>query len=269
MKFTKMQGCGNDYIYVYCENRQIRNPSLLARRISDRHYGVGADGLILIFPSEKADFRMEMYNADGSRGKMCGNGIRCLGQYVYEYGKTKKKELEIETDSGIRKLWLYPDTQNEWKVRVCMGKPVIRSVNYMISIMGRKTETVLVSMGNPHAVVFHVPGEGSFKSWNMELAKEISESSLFPGGINTEMVQLYSEYGMKVRVWERGSQETLSCGTGACAAVAAAVVTGRGKRKMKVEMPGGILEVEWKEEDSLMYLEGKSRIICEGEYREK
>ncbi|MBY0757970.1 MULTISPECIES: diaminopimelate epimerase [Sellimonas] len=268
MNFTKMQGCGNDYIYVDSEKEKIRNPSALARRISDRHYGVGADGLILICPSDRADFRMEMYNADGSRGTMCGNGIRCLGQYVYQNGKTEKKELEIETDSGIKKLWLYPDDKN-FRVRVCMGVPDIREKHFAVSIRGRKTEVVLVSMGNPHAVIFLPPDAGSFRQWKMEYAREISEYSAFRGGINAELVRMTSEYGMKMRVWERGSGETLSCGTGACAAAAAAAVTGRGKRRMKIEMPGGILSTEWKTGSGLMYLEGTSRIICKGDYTDK
>lgn len=267
MKFTKMHGCGNDYIYINGEKEKITNPSFLARRISDRHFGIGADGMILIYPSEKADFRMEMYNADGSRGKMCGNGIRCVGEYVYEYKMTDKKELEIETDSGIKKLWLYPENGYVHKVRVCMGKPEITDERFPVSICGKRTEAVLVSMGNPHAVIFMPPEEGGWKSWDMDYAKAVSAYSGFKEEMNVELVQICSEYTMKVRVWERGSGETLSCGTGACAAAAAAYRTGRTRRRIKAEMAGGLLSVEWKTGSKLMYLEGSSRVICEGEYR--
>lgn len=262
MHFVKMEGCGNDYIYVDQEKEQIVNPQTLARKISDRHFGVGADGMILICPSDTADCRMEMYNADGSRGKMCGNGVRCVAKYLYDYKKIRKEEIAVETDSGIHTVRILEDSG---KATVAMGTPVIEEVPYVISMEGQKTEMMIVSMGNPHAVIFMEPEEGSWKTWNMKKAEAVSTHSDFPDGINVELVQVYSETGMKIRVWERGSKETLSCGSGACAAAAAAIRSGRTKQKVNIEMPGGMMEVEW-DSDGQMYLTGGCRFVCEGEY---
>nr|WP_294464564.1 diaminopimelate epimerase [uncultured Sellimonas sp.] len=262
MHFVKMEGCGNDYIYVELEHETVPNPQRLARKISDRHFGVGADGLILIAPSDQADCRMEMYNADGSRGRMCGNGVRCVARYLYDYKKIRKQEISVETDSGIHKVRILEDSQ---KATVRMGAPLIEETAHVISMEGQKTEMTIVSMGNPHAVIFMTPEEGSWKTWDMKKAAAISTHSDFPEGINVELVQVYSETGMKVRVWERGSNETLSCGSGACAAAAAAIRSGRTKQKVNIEMPGGMLEVEWKE-DGELYLTGGCRFVCEGEY---
>lgn len=262
MHFVKMEGCGNDYIYVDLEQETVENPQSLARKISDRHFGVGSDGLILIGPSVQADCRMEMYNADGSRGKMCGNGVRCVARYLYDYKKIRKPQICVETDSGIHEVHILEETE---KATVRMGKPVIERPDHVISMEGQKTRMTVVSMGNPHAVIFMTPEEGSWKNWDMKKASVISTHSDFPDGINVELVQVYSETGMKIRVWERGSQETLSCGSGACAAAAAAILQGRTKRKVNVEMPGGMLEVEWKT-DGELYLTGSCHIVCEGEY---
>lgn len=262
MHFVKMEGCGNDYIYLDGEKEQVNNPQTLARKISDRHFGVGADGLIVIYPSEIADCRMEMYNADGSRGSMCGNGVRCVGRYLYDYKKMQKEKIKIETDSGIHTVQILKGLE---KGIVDMGVPEIMETSHAISIEGKRTEMMIVSMGNPHAVIFMSPEEGGWKSWDMKKAAVISEHSDFPDGINVELVQVYSETGMKIRVWERGSNETLSCGSGACAAAAAAYRTGRTKQKVNVEMLGGMLEVEWKT-DGGIYLTGGCRFVCEGEY---
>lgn len=262
MHFVKMEGCGNDYIYLDAEGKTVSNPQALARKISDRHFGVGADGMILICQSDVADCRMEMYNADGSRGTMCGNGVRCVAKYMHDYKKIQKEEISVETDSGIHTVRILEDSE---KGKVDMGEPVILEETHAISMEGRKTEMMLISMGNPHAVIFMTPEEGSWKSWDMKKAAAISSHSDFTDGINVELVQVYSETGMKIRVWERGSGETLSCGSGACAAAAAAILTGKTKRKVNVEMPGGMLEVEWKPGGE-MYLTGSSHFICEGEY---
>lgn len=262
MHFVKMEGCGNDYIYLDGEKEKVNNPQALARRLSDRHFGVGADGMILICQSEIADCRMEMYNADGSRGSMCGNGVRCVARYLYDYKKVRKEVIMIETDSGVHEVRILGNGE---KGTVAMGNPEILETSHIISIEGKKTEMMLVSMGNPHAVIFMPPEEGSWKSWDMKKASAISEHSDFPDGINVELVQIYSETGMKVRVWERGSNETLSCGSGACAAAAAAYLNGRTKRKVNVEMPGGMLEVEWKT-DGEMYLTGGCHFVCVGDY---
>ena len=262
MHFVKMEGCGNDYIYLDGEKEAISNPQALARKISDRHFGVGADGMILICPSDTADCRMEMYNADGSRGSMCGNGVRCVARYLYDYKQIKKQEIAVETDSGIHTVRVLKDSE---KGKVSMGRPVILDQSHIISLEGQKLEMMLVSMGNPHAVIFMPPEEGSFKTWDMRRAAVISSHSDFPDGVNVELVQVYSETGMKIRVWERGSKETLSCGSGACAAATAAILDGRTKRKVNVEMLGGMLEVEWKS-DGEVYLTGSCHFICEGDY---
>lgn len=262
MHFVKMEGCGNDYIYLDVEKEEVNNPQALARKMSDRHFGVGADGLILICPSETADCRMEMYNADGSRGSMCGNGVRCVARYLYEYKNMRKENIAVETDSGVHTVRIMKESG---KGTVDMGTPEIIEESHVISMEGKKTEMVLVSMGNPHAVIFMPPEEGGWKSWDMKKAAAISEHTDFPDGINVELVQVYSETGMKIRVWERGSNETLSCGSGACAAAAAAHLTGRTKRKVNVEMRGGMLEVEWKT-DGEIYLTGGCRFVYEGEY---
>ena len=202
MHFVKMEGCGNDYIYVELEHETVPNPQRLARKISDRHFGVGADGLILIAPSDQADCRMEMYNADGSRGRMCGNGVRCVARYLYDYKKIRKQEISVETDSGIHKVRILEDSQ---KATVRMGAPLIEETAHVISMEGQKTEMTIVSMGNPHAVIFMTPEEGSWQTWDMKKAAAISTHSDFPEGINVELVQVYSETGMKVRVWRGGA----------------------------------------------------------------
>ena len=193
---------------------------------------------------------------------MCGNVVRCVARYLYDYKKIRKEKIAVETDSGIHTVRILEDSG---KATVDMGFPVIEEEPHVISMEGRKTEMILVSMGNPHAVIFMEPEEGSWKNWDMKKAETISTHSDFPDGINVELVQVYSETGMKIRVWERGSKETLSCGSGACAAAAAAIRTERTKEKVNIEMPGGMLEVEWRKMEG-MYLTGGCRFVCEGEY---
>lgn len=273
MYFTKMHGLGNDYVYVNCFTEYVREPEKLARRLSDRHFGIGADGLILIVPSEKADFGMEIYNADGSRAEMCGNGIRCLAKYVYEQGLTDKRELTVETLAGIRKLWLDVREGRVEQVTVDMGYPVFqadkipiisensRVVQEKITIRRTEYRMTGVSMGNPHAVVYvkHVNG--------LELGllgPEFEYHGRFPKRVNVEFVEVVSRNEIRVRVWERGAKETLACGTGACAAVAASVLNDLTERQVTVQLKGGELTVLWSEEDGKIYMTGPAVAVFEG-----
>ena len=229
MRFAKMQGTGNDYIYVNCLEEVVNEPDILARRLSDRHFGVGADGLVLIRPSGRADFAMEMYNADGSRGEMCGNGIRCLGKYVYDRGLTDKRELDIQTGSGTRHLRLFPGEGDGAggeirMVEVNMGKPVLEAdqvpaisehtcmVHEPVRVGGVEYPMTAISMGNPHAVIF----TGRVRGLDLQrLGPPIEYHGRFPRRVNVEFAQVEDRGTVRVRVWERGSGETLSCGTGA------------------------------------------------------
>ena len=287
MKFTKMQGTGNDYIYVNCLEENVREPEILARRLSDRHFGVGADGLILICPSGKADFAMEMYNADGSPGEMCGNGIRCLGKYVYDRGMTDKKELDIQTRAGIRHLRLLnglPGTENARKktggreaitaVEVNMGRPVLEADQvpaisehtYMISedvrVNGASYRMTALSMGNPHTVIFTERVKGLDLQW---LGPAIEYHGRFPKRVNVEFVQVEGRRTLTVRVWERGSGETLSCGTGACASLAAGVLNHLTDRQVTVKLKGGELLAEWREDTDEILLTGPAVHVFDGE----
>ena len=227
MKFTKMQGIGNDYVYVNCLQETIENPSELAKKISDRHYGVGSDGLIMINPSDKADFEMEMYNADGSRGEMCGNGIRCVAKYVYDYGLTDKTSISVETLAGIKYLDLTVEDGKVVLVKVDMGKPMLRPeevpvvsekeevIDEPITVDGQEYRMTCVSMGNPHAVVFI---DQDVKEFPLEtVGVKFENHERFPKRVNTEFVNVLDRHTAQMRVWERGSGETLACGTGACA----------------------------------------------------
>lgn len=273
MYFTKMHGLGNDYVYVNCFAEYVREPGKLARRISDRHFGIGSDGLILICPSEKADFRMEIYNADGSRAEMCGNGIRCLAKYVYEQGLTGKKKLTVETPAGIRKLWLEVNDGQVEQVTVDMGYPVFqadkipiisensRVVQEKITIHHTEYRMTGVSMGNPHAVVYvkHIKGLDM-----NQLGPEFEYHGRFPKRVNVEFVEVTNRREIRVRVWERGAGETLACGTGACAAVAASVLNDLTERQVTVKLEGGELTVLWSEEDSRIYMTGPAVAVFEG-----
>ena len=273
LEFTKMHGIGNDYVYVNVLNQTVADPAALARRVSDRHFGIGSDGLVLIRPSAVADFMMDMYNSDGSQGRMCGNAIRCVAKYVYERGLTSKKKLDIETLSGVKTLTLQVAGGEVAQVTVNMGRPVFdparipvrwhdsRMVEEPIAVAGRLYKLTCVSMGNPHAVTFMDQVE------NLDLqhlGPSFENHSLFPDRINTEFVQVADRQTLRMRVWERGSGETLACGTGACAALAAAVVTGRSDRRVVVRLNGGELQIEWDEERDEILMTGPAAFVFDG-----
>ena len=274
MKFTKMHGCGNDYVYVNCLDEVIEDRSLTAVKVSDRHFGIGSDGLICIDPSDVADFKMDMYNADGSQGKMCGNGIRCVGKYVYDYGLTDKTCITVETLAGIKELALSVVNHKVESVRVCMGKPDFTSsnipvvsdketaVDVNVSIQGRDYTLTCVSMGNPHAVIFVEDVESIDLP---QIGPLFENHSIFPERINTEFVQVLENGDLRMRVWERGSGETLACGTGTCAALAAAVVCGKTSRSANVYVKGGVLSIEWSAKDDMIYMTGPAEIVFEGQ----
>ena len=274
MKFTKMHGCGNDYVYVNCLDEVIKDRSLTAVKVSDRHFGIGSDGLICIDPSDVADFKMDMYNADGSQGKMCGNGIRCVGKYVYDYGLTDKTCITVETLAGIKELELSVVNHKVESVRVCMGKPDFTSSNIPVvsdketavevnvSIQGRDYTRTCVSMGTPHAVIFVEDVESIDLP---QIGPLFENHSIFPERINTEFVQVLENGDLRMRVWERGSGETLACGTGTCAALAAAVVCGKTSRSANVYVKGGVLSIEWSAKDDMIYMTGPAEIVFEGQ----
>lgn len=279
MRFAKMQGTGNDYIYVNCLEEVVNEPDILARRLSDRHFGVGADGLVLIRPSGRADFAMEMYNADGSRGEMCGNGIRCLGKYVYDRGLTDKRELDIQTGSGTRHLRLFPGKGDGAggeirMVEVNMGKPVLEAdqvpaisehtcmVHEPVRVGGVEYPMTAVSMGNPHAVIF----TGHVKGIDLQrLGPSIEYHGRFPRRVNVEFAQVEDRGTARVRVWERGSGETLSCGTGACAVLVAGVLNDLTDRQVTVKLIGGDLLAEWREETGEILLTGPAVHVFDGD----
>jgi diaminopimelate epimerase len=284
MKFTKMHGAGNDYVFIDCFAQPIpRDPAALARRISDRHFGVGSDGLILICPSKVADARMWMFNADGSEGEMCGNGIRCVGKYLYEHGIWRKLEMTIETGAGIKNLQLFLEGDRIRRVRVGMGVPRLRPdeiptslrapsgkmedpvVELPYQVGGMEVKLTCVSMGNPHAVIFV---EELLDDWVLGLGPSIERAEVFPRRTNVEFVRVLSPQEVEMRVWERGSGETLACGTGAAAVCVAGVLTGRTQPRLKVHALGGILELEWNSEDSEVYLTGPAEEVFWGEWLE-
>ncbi|MCR5737328.1 MAG: diaminopimelate epimerase [Eubacterium sp.] len=275
MKFTKMEGCGNDYVYVDGFANKIDDPNALAEKISDRHFGVGSDGLIMINPSDVADFKMSMYNADGSEGKMCGNGIRCVAKFVYDYGMTEKEEITVETLSGIKTLQLSVEDGAVKSVRVNMGTPELvaknvpvvsekeQVINEPLTVDGKTYGITCVSMGNPHAVTFVEDTDG------LEIEKigpMFETNEIFPDRVNTEFIQVLDRNTVKMRVWERGSGETFACGTGACASVVAAVLNGKTENKVTVKLLGGDLFIEYNEEENTVYMTGPARIVFTGEY---
>lgn len=277
MKFTKMQGLGNDYVYVNCFEEKIETPSELAAKISDRHFGVGSDGLIMINPSEKADFEMEMYNADGSRGEMCGNGIRCVGKYVYDYGLTDKTEISVETLGGVKYLSLNVEDGKVRSVRVDMGSPVLRpadipvrcdgerAVDVPVNVDGTEYRMTCVSMGNPHAVVF----VDDVETFPLEaVGPKFENHEVFPNRVNTEFVRVVDRKTAEMRVWERGSGETLACGTGACAVAVACVLNGMGEDEMTVKLLGGDLLIQWDRENDKVYMTGPAETVFDGVWNE-
>ena len=274
MKFTKMHGLGNDYVYVNCLKETVENPSELARFVSDRHFGIGSDGLILIRPSEKADFQMDMYNADGSQAEMCGNGIRCVGKYVYDYGLTDKTEITIDTLAGIKNLKLTVENGKVSLIRVNMGSPILSSrqipvlwegetaVNIPVEIRGRQYHMTCVSMGNPHAVVFM----DNVKELDIERIGPFFEMHpIFPKITNTEFVEVLDRNTVNMRVWERGSGETLACGTGTCATVVACVLNNKTENDVTVHLLGGDLHIFWDREANQIYMTGPAEVVFDGE----
>ena len=278
MEFTKMQGLGNDYVYVNCFKEKIENPSVMAVNVSDRHFGIGSDGLILIKPSEVADFEMEMYNADGSRGEMCGNGIRCVAKYVYDYGLTDKTSISVETLGGIKYLDLTVEHGKVTLVKVDMGTPILKPelipivakgetvIDEPIMVGGKEYHMTGVSMGNPHDVVFM----DDIKNLEIEKIGPLFENhERFPNRINTEFVNVIDRHTAQMRVWERGSGETLACGTGACAVAVACILNGLTENTVTVKLLGGDLRIEWDREKNTVYMTGPAEVSFDGVWKEK
>jgi len=274
MKFTKMHGCGNDYVYVDCTNEMIENPSEVSKYVSDRHFGIGSDGLILICSSETADFRMAMYNADGSEGAMCGNGIRCVAKYVYDKGLTDKKNISIETKSGIKELELTVEDGKVSLVKVNMGAPILKAkdipvyvdtekcIDSDINVDGKDYKITCVSMGNPHAVTFI---DEDVKTFPIEkIGPKFENHPMFPDRVNTEFVQVLNRHEVNMRVWERGSGETLACGTGTCATVVACVLNGLTDDEVTVHLLGGDLFIKYDRENDTVWMTGPAVIAFEG-----
>ncbi len=274
MKFTKMHGIGNDYVYVNCLEEDVRFPQRAAKFVSDRHFGIGSDGLILIKPSQAADFQMEMYNADGSLGMMCGNGIRCVGKYVYDYGLTDRTSVSVETPAGIKYLDLEVADGKVCRVRVNMGQPELaaekipvryekeRVVNEPIMVNGATYKMTCISMGNPHCVVYMDDVDG------LEIEKigpAFESHACFPSRVNTEFVKIIDRHTAQMRVWERGSGETLACGTGACAVAVASVLNGYTDASVTVRLRGGDLDIEWNQAENTVYMTGGATTVFEGE----
>ncbi len=288
MKFSKMHGIGNDYIYVNCLKEPLQQPQEVAKFVSDRHFGIGSDGLILIQPSgsEKADFEMAMYNADGSRGEMCGNAIRCVAKYVYDRHLTDQTSIRIETLAGIKEADLTVADGKAVLVRVNMGKPQLEPeripvrypqpaaassqdspqrhqiVDCAVSVGGQEYKMTCVSMGNPHCVIFTDEVEG------LDLEKigpQFERHSCFPNRVNTEFAKVLDRHTVQMRVWERGSGETLACGTGACAVTVACILNGLTDRKVTVKLTGGDLEIEWDAQTDIVFMTGAAAHVFDGE----
>lgn len=277
MKFTKMEGLGNDYIYVNCFQEKVEQPQKLAIQYSDRHFGIGSDGLILIMPSEVADFRMDMYNSDGSQAEMCGNGIRCVGKYVYDYGLTQKTQITVETLAGIKTLNLHVEQGKVKLVTVDMGSPILQSslipvvsekpevVNEPITVAGTAYHVTCVSMGNPHAVVF----VDNVKELPLEtIGPEFEHHAWFPRRINTEFVEVLNLHEVNMRVWERGAGETLACGTGACASAVACILNHKTENEITLHLVGGDLKVQWDRDTNRIFMTGSATVVFDGEIPE-
>lgn len=274
IKFTKMQGLGNDYIYVNCFTQKIENPSEVAKKVSDRHFGIGSDGLVLIMPSQTADFRMRMFNSDGSEAEMCGNAIRCVGKFVYDNKLTDKTVIKIETLAGIKVLDMKIENGRVALVKVDMGEPILEPVNIPVAseksrfiseevdVDGETYKVTCVSMGNPHAVAYVKDVE----EFPLEIVGPKMEThKLYPRKINAEFVEVIDRKTLKMRVWERGAGETLACGTGACAVLVATVLNGLCERKATVKLLGGDLLIEWNEADNHVYKTGPAVKVFDGE----
>lgn len=274
MKFTKMQGIGNDYVYVNCFKETVEHPSEMAIKVSDRHFGIGSDGLILIKPSEVADGKMEMYNADGSQGAMCGNGIRCVAKYMYDYGITDKTSISVETKSGIKYLDLTIKDGKVDTVKVNMGTPILKAVDIPvrsekeqvidepIMVDGKEWKITCVSMGNPHAITYIDDVK------NLEIEKigpKFENHEIFPDRVNTEFVRVIDRNTVEMRVWERGSGETLACGTGACAVAVSSILNGLTEEEVTVKLLGGDLKIFWDRTENKVYMTGSATTVFDGE----
>lgn len=273
LKFTKMHGAGNDYIYINGFSQKIENPSELAIKLSNRNFGIGSDGLVLILPSDTCDFRMQMFNSDGSEAEMCGNASRCVGKFVYDNGLTTKKEITLETLAGIKYITLLEGDANARKITVDMGEPILNAQlipvdvkespvkNYPLEIDAKVWPITCVSMGNPHAVTF----TSEINKLDLPaLGPKFEKNPLFPRKTNTEFIEVIDKHTLNMRVWERGAGETLACGTGACAAAVAAVLNGLTERKVTIHLLGGDLEIEWRESNNHVYMTGEAVTIFEG-----
>lgn len=276
MKFTKMHGIGNDYVYVNCFEETVDNPAEVARFVSDRHYGIGSDGLILIKPSDIADCEMDMYNLDGSQGAMCGNGIRCVAKYAYDYGIVNKTSISVATRSGIKYLDLSVRNGKVSTVKVNMGSPILspkeipfvsekeQVINEPLEIEGKTFYITAISMGNPHGIIFMDNID------NLEIEKigpKFENHIAFPDRVNTEFVKILDRHTVQMRVWERGSGETLACGTGACAVAVASILNGHvdGDSPVTVRLLGGNLEIFWNRQENLVYMTGPATTVFDGE----
>ncbi len=274
MKFTKMHGCGNDYVYVNLFEEQVDDPAAVSIKVSDRHFGIGSDGVITIGPSDKADFRMRIYNADGSEAEMCGNGIRCVAKYVYDHKLTDKTEISVESGAGVKYLTLYVKDGKVEQVRVDMGEPILtpaeipvvadgdKVIDAPIEVGGKTWNMTCVSMGNPHAVVFVDDTE----HFELEKYGPLFEShERFPKRTNTEFVQVISSTEANMRVWERGSAETWACGTGTCACVMACILNNKTEDKVLVHLRGGDLTIEYDRDTNHVFMTGPATEVFSGE----
>ncbi|MBQ6561099.1 MAG: diaminopimelate epimerase [Paludibacteraceae bacterium] len=274
MKFTKMHGISNDYIYINGATEKIYNPSDVAIKLSDRHTGIGSDGIVMILPSKTCDFRMRMFNSDGSEAEMCGNASRCVGKYVYDKGLTKKTKVSLETLAGKKILNLHVVDGKVDMVTVDMGEPILRGVDIPtifdlpmvvsqpIVVSGKKILTTCVSMGNPHSVVY----VDDVDSLDLEkIGPSYECHPAFPHKTNTEFVEILSRNEVKMRVWERGAGETMACGTGACAVAVASVLNGFTDRDVRVKLRGGDLQIKWDDDDNHVYMTGPATTVYEGD----
>ena len=275
MKFTKMHGIGNDYVYVNGFQETIDDPEALSIKVSDRHFGIGSDGLIIINPSETADFTMDMFNADGARGAMCGNGIRCVGKYVYDHGMTDKTRITVETRAGIKTLDLTVEDGKVSEVCVDMGSPIFEPkkipvasdekelISQPITAAGREWSMTCVSMGNPHCII---PVEDPYALDLEKIGPDFEHHELFPDRVNTEFIRVLDRQNVEMRVWERGSGETWACGTGACAVTAAGIRNGWLDDEVTVHLRGGDLKIRWDRESNTIYMTGPAETVFEGEW---
>lgn len=282
VKFTKMEGAGNDYVYVDCFDEELPEPpESLAGKAADRHFGIGGDGLVLILPSDKGDVRMRMFNPDGSESEMCGNAIRCVAKYVYDHGICRRETLAVETGAGILTLECQTDCGKVRRVRVDMGEPILIPekiptllrapaggetdpiVSVPLTVGGHRVEVTCVSMGNPHCVVFV---DEPTDDWVLGLGPILEKVPHFPRKTNVEFIRVVSPTQLAMRVWERGTGETLACGTGACASAVAAILGGKTERKMTILLTGGELEIEWNEADNHVMMTGPAREVFHGEW---